>query len=399
LIEAAKPGPPPDVSWVHQNETCVSATNDYYALNRPGFQPKMARYQPFLCMDKPLISFALACYNQEAFIREAVEGAFSQTYSPLEIVISDDCSKDRTFDIVRDLAQAYKGPHTVTLNRNSGNLGIGAHLNRLMELCHGELVVLAAGDDISIAERTAVVVQAWNDSGRKATALSSGFVVIDKDGRVVQAAMECCSREEKTRVRHEQGSIRGFLRRRIPHVAGCAYAISRELFSVFGPVPETVTYEDTANCFRTVLAGGLFTFIDTPLVQYRRHGRNVTFGLHQVRPLSAGAFEDYQTKQRCELDRFVHAYAGFARDAERAMQQGLIPTAEYQVVKKEILKERRRMELKREILDQDWLARWSIFFRLYCSSIRPRELMTQLPHLLPRSLHRAGVVMLNRARS
>jgi len=48
---------------------------------------------------KPLITFALFAYNQERFIREAVQGAFSQTYSPLEIIMSDDCSKDRTFDI------------------------------------------------------------------------------------------------------------------------------------------------------------------------------------------------------------------------------------------------------------------------------------------------------------
>ena len=44
--------------------------------------------------DRPLVTFALFAYNQEKYIREAVEGAFAQTYAPLEIILSDDCSTD-----------------------------------------------------------------------------------------------------------------------------------------------------------------------------------------------------------------------------------------------------------------------------------------------------------------
>ena len=68
--------------------------------------------------NKPLVTFIVISYNQEAFIRDGVEGAFSQTYSPLEIVLSDDCSRDRTFEIMQELAAAYRGPHRVILNRN-----------------------------------------------------------------------------------------------------------------------------------------------------------------------------------------------------------------------------------------------------------------------------------------
>ena len=49
---------------------------------------------------RPLITFALMAYNQEQLIEEAVAGALAQTYSPLEIILSDDCSTDRTFSIM-----------------------------------------------------------------------------------------------------------------------------------------------------------------------------------------------------------------------------------------------------------------------------------------------------------
>jgi glycosyltransferase involved in cell wall biosynthesis len=74
--------------------------------------------------DRPLISFILIACNQKRFIREAVEGTFSQTYSPLEIVLSDDCSRDRTFEIMKELTASYQGPHKIILNRNENKPGI-----------------------------------------------------------------------------------------------------------------------------------------------------------------------------------------------------------------------------------------------------------------------------------
>lgn len=52
---------------------------------------------PPTALDHPLVTFALLAYSQEKYIREAVEGAFAQTYEPLEIILSDDCSSDRTY--------------------------------------------------------------------------------------------------------------------------------------------------------------------------------------------------------------------------------------------------------------------------------------------------------------
>ena len=68
---------------------------------------------PKLPQGRALVTFALFAYNQEKFIREAVEGAFSQTYEPLEIILSDDYSSDRTFEIIERMAAEYTGPHRV----------------------------------------------------------------------------------------------------------------------------------------------------------------------------------------------------------------------------------------------------------------------------------------------
>ena len=97
---------------------------------------------------RPLVSFLLTTYNHQSFIEKALRGALAQSYSPLEIVVSDDCSGDQTFPIIQKIVSSYRGPHKLIVNRNPSNLGIGEHVNVMMGLGNGELNVFSAGDDI-----------------------------------------------------------------------------------------------------------------------------------------------------------------------------------------------------------------------------------------------------------
>ena len=57
--------------------------------------------------NKPLVSLVIAFYNQENFVEDAVKGALSQTYDNLEIILSDDCSTDKTFEVIRKCTRDY----------------------------------------------------------------------------------------------------------------------------------------------------------------------------------------------------------------------------------------------------------------------------------------------------
>ncbi len=105
--------------------------------------------------DYPLVSFCIVAYKAEAYIAEAINGAFAQDYPNMEIIMSDDCSPDRTFEIMQEMAASYKGPHTIIINRNHTNLGPRENYNKaLYELAHGEILMIADGDDVSVPERT-----------------------------------------------------------------------------------------------------------------------------------------------------------------------------------------------------------------------------------------------------
>lgn len=53
----------------------------------------------------PKVTIMIATYDQERFIGEAIESAMAQDYSNLEIVVCDDCSTDRTYEIAKQYKQ------------------------------------------------------------------------------------------------------------------------------------------------------------------------------------------------------------------------------------------------------------------------------------------------------
>ncbi len=134
--------------------------------------------------ERPLASILLIAFNQQATVAQAIAGALAQTYSPLEIVASDDASSDRTFAAMEAALAGYAGPHRVRLNRNPRNLGIGAHLSHLVSLSHGELLFVAAGDDVSLPQRCERVVAAWLASGKRLDLIASALQDLDEHGQV-----------------------------------------------------------------------------------------------------------------------------------------------------------------------------------------------------------------------
>jgi glycosyltransferase involved in cell wall biosynthesis len=260
-------------------------------------------------IERPLITFALFAYNQERYIREAVEGALAQTYQPLEIILSDDHSADRTYEIIQEIAAAYRGPHAVVLNRNARNLGIGGHVNRIMELAHGELIVAAAGDDVSLAQRVSRIHSFWECNGRKALSLYSRASRITEDGEALGDM-----RLHRTMPLSLCDQI-GFC---TPGVHGATHAWHRRLFEDFGPLPHSLNYEDRAIPFRALLLGSLPVAVDETLVRYREHSHNLAWNVMNRAAHDPVAYSIVQQRILCETAVVLSSYVC---DVTKALSQ------------------------------------------------------------------------------
>jgi hypothetical protein len=210
----------------------------------------------------PRISVLLLAFNQEEVVEAAVRSCLAQTGEPLEIVLSDDASTDGTYAVLRQLASAYQGHHQVRVRRNPVNLGIGEHYNQAIADSTGQLLVTAAGDDISLPNRVQSLAAAWDANEQRADLLASYLWDMDANGvDVGQIRVDDLS---------QWRSPEDWVRKR-PFVVGASHAFTRRMHERFGPIRADLPYEDQAMALRACCMGGGITVAE-PLVRYRRGG-------------------------------------------------------------------------------------------------------------------------------
>jgi glycosyltransferase involved in cell wall biosynthesis len=261
------------------------------------------------------VTIVLYALNEERYIGEAIESVFAQTYSPLEIVLSDDGSTDRTFEIMEAAAAGYRGPHSIILNRNPRNLGIGSQINAAWQKGTGELIVLANGDDISLPHRVERIVEAWRASGGRAAAIASSYEMIEAGGRRTGRVVG---------VRRDFSDLAESTYRRFGGPGAVSLAVSRSCFERFGPLAANLVLEDGPMNLRSSLAGE-WRFIDEPLVLYRVHDANIS---QAYEPAEFGTWQArHRTKAVWQMREGEKAFVQMLSDLYSTGADGHDPTA------------------------------------------------------------------------
>jgi glycosyltransferase involved in cell wall biosynthesis len=114
--------------------------------------------------NKALVSIFLPVYNAEKFIAETIETSINQSYENVELVISDDASKDGTWDIITYYKDKF--PDKIKAYRQDVNLGVTKNCNFILEKCEGQYICFSAGDDVLAPEciRRAVEIVESNEN-------------------------------------------------------------------------------------------------------------------------------------------------------------------------------------------------------------------------------------------
>lgn len=106
-------------------------------------------------VSSPLVSVVIITYNSAQTVLETLESIKNQTYTNIELIISDDCSKDDTVEKVRKWIENNQFCFTdVKLIESTKNTGVSPNLNRGIKLSKGKWIKSIAGDDT--LEQTAI---------------------------------------------------------------------------------------------------------------------------------------------------------------------------------------------------------------------------------------------------
>ncbi len=123
-------------------------------------------------MEQPKISVIIPAYNAETYLEPCVRSALQQTYQNLEILLIDDGSTDKTWEVCRALAAADSRVRPI----RKENGGVSSARNAGIEAASGAMLLFVDGDDelkenglealIEAQQRTgADIVAAWYDMG------------------------------------------------------------------------------------------------------------------------------------------------------------------------------------------------------------------------------------------
>ncbi len=93
----------------------------------------------------PLVSIIVPNYNHEKYLVQRLECIFNQTYSNFEVILLDDCSSDKSREILLGYAKNPRVSHCVFNTTNSGNTFI--QWNKGIELAKGDYIWIAESDD------------------------------------------------------------------------------------------------------------------------------------------------------------------------------------------------------------------------------------------------------------
>lgn len=104
------------------------------------------------------VSVVMATYNGELFIHEQLDSILNQTYPIHEIIISDDCSSDRTWDIISEYANRF--PNIVKAYRNIENIGPHSNFKRAFTYANGNFIAPSDQDDIWSTNKIEILLDA-----------------------------------------------------------------------------------------------------------------------------------------------------------------------------------------------------------------------------------------------
>jgi glycosyltransferase involved in cell wall biosynthesis len=245
----------------------------------------------------PLISIVMLCYNHEKFVAEALDGVLAQTYSPLDIVIVDDCSQDKTPDIVAAKLAGLPDHSNISFIRNPRNLGLLGARETGIRATRATFIVMTCDDDMMLPDMVAEMVRAWRT--QDASLVTANVEYIDEHshslGRTFRDCKVPADDSFETLVRDGANAC----------CFGSSMGFEREVYSRFGMPPAHLNNFDIMMPFYAYLLKGA-RFIPKPLLRYRVQGRNASLSLTEERSDDKGKLA---TRVRIYLGHIAHAVA------------------------------------------------------------------------------------------
>lgn len=234
----------------------------------------------------------MCTYNGELFLKSQLDSVLKQRYTNIEIVIVDDCSTDKTWEILQEYASSNAN---IQIFRNDENLGYNKNFEKAVRLCSGEKIAICDQDDI------------WDENKLSAQyALFGKNQLIYHDSELIDTDGNSMNFKISKKFSFYRGANpEPFLFMNC--VSGHSIMVNKSLLNKALPFPNGHHY-DQWLAFVAACEGSI-DFVDTPLVKYRQHASNSTDLMGYKKSISTKAKSIARMEKETEWLKFCADYS------------------------------------------------------------------------------------------
>ncbi len=201
-----------------------------------------------------LISIVLPVYNGEQFIKQAIESVLRQTYKSFELIIVNDCSTDKTLEIITEFSEKDE---RIKIINNQTNKKLPASLNLGHEKAKGNFVTWTSDDNILLPN--------FLDSFIK--------VINNKQADVVYSNYEVVDEAENLKRIHKAGQIEHIL---FGNKIGASFLYKKQVYDSLKGYNESLFLLEDYDFWLRASMKYKFHYLDEILYKYRVHGESLT---------------------------------------------------------------------------------------------------------------------------
>lgn len=198
------------------------------------------------------VSVITPVYNCEKYIGETIESALSQTYQDIEIILVDDCSTDKSSEIIEDYVKRY--PNKIVYHKQEKNMGAAVARNTALDIAKGRYVAFLDSDDLWHPEK--IEKQLWLMKKNDVAICYAAIEMINEENNLIK---------EKRKVK-ERVDYKFLLKNTM--IATSSVVINRDITGDF-QMPLVRSGQDYAT-WLSLMRNGLNAYgINEVLVEYR----------------------------------------------------------------------------------------------------------------------------------
>lgn len=227
-------------------------------------------------INKPLVSVIVITYNSEKYVIQTLESIKAQTWENIELIVSDDCSKDHTVQVCSDWLKENKDRFAeIRLITVAQNTGIPANCNRGLRASTGDWIKTISGDDLLI-DTCIEDNLAYAHSFPDASFIISDVREIDENGVLIRDKVPNEGLDFFTGIPSAKKQLKAYSR--WPAFLNTpTFFCKREIMALTGYCDEEFRiYEDMAMVFRVMEKKIKLYYMRTPTVEYRIHSASIS---------------------------------------------------------------------------------------------------------------------------